>query len=220
MRSSGVTTLVLLAVLGAAVRAQKQNQAPARDWQRFHVGAAVGESSWNPDLSEFGLSARLWAEPLESGTARKVFAGFRPVRAVGVEIQYVDFGEADTRLWGGRRSGSDVLGERQAASADAWVLAALLYIPEPSPSIDVYGKVGVADLNESFTGVAYEASCQPICSYSNFETTLTKVTPRLTSASARFKAGRAVGVRLEYEAIDRADGDDMAIFSVGLAFER
>jgi len=48
------------------------------------------------------------------------------------------------------------------ADANAWVLSALLFIPESSPTFDVYGKVGVAELDESFSAYAYTLDCAPV----------------------------------------------------------
>ena len=87
---------------------------------------------------------------MESSKGGKVVAGFRPVRVVGAEISM------STSV---RRRRETLFSERYypaltvysfKGKANATVLTALLFIPDPSPSFDVYGKVGVAKLEESF----------------------------------------------------------------------
>src|SRR5687767_4267753 len=94
MRSLAVKTLVVLAGFApaAVVRAQDQQQAPDR--QRFHVGIAFGETKFGQTLAEVSEDmAQFWGDrPIPDDTGWKVVAGIRPIRVVGAEVQYVDFG--------------------------------------------------------------------------------------------------------------------------------
>jgi hypothetical protein len=201
------------------------------DWQRFHLGVALGESHLNRSLSEASETlAQIWGDmSIDDDTrAWKAAAGLRPLRVVGAEIQYVDFGEGkrsrDRR--GGGRSPPDRAVDMHA-TATAWVVSAVLYIPERASKVDVYGKVGVAELDESleahhvsYLRCAYPPTTPPC------EPPEVKSDVRHSSwnpycgIGARFKVARAVGVRVEYEAMDRDDGDDTTMVSVGVAWER
>jgi opacity protein-like surface antigen len=166
---------------------------------------------------------------MEPERARKVVAGFRPVRIVGVEIQYIDFddtglGARGTLLRGGSRQGGPAVYDQASfmkAGAEAWLLSALLFIPEQLPLVDVYGKVGVADLAESFTAIATTVECVPLSQCTNriySDVHESNVGPYI-GIGARFELAPAVAVRAEYEAIDRDVGDPAAMLSLGFAWE-
>ena len=107
------------------------------------------------------------------------------------------------------------------ASAEAKVLSALLFIPEQLPLINVYGKIGVADLDESIIANATEYVCTPLLNCRNdfrSEVRQSDVGPYV-GFGARIKVGAATGVRVEFEAVDRDDGDPMTFLSVGIAWE-
>jgi hypothetical protein len=166
-----------------------------------------------------------WTEP-EPG--KKLLAGFRPVRIVGVEVQYVDFGEATREVAGGWRLGGGQVGPfyEQTNSTkvrpNAWVLSALLFIPEQFPSFDVYGKVGVAALKHSFSTNTTRYECVPIIpclSTVNSDVHESDARPYL-GLGARLKVARAVAVRFEYESIDRDAGHSTTMLSLGFAWER
>jgi hypothetical protein len=211
------------------VRAQDQQQDP--EWPRFHVGIAVGASQLGPTLSEAGVPEAIWAGqgPEASGTAWKVVAGFRPLRVVGLEYEHVDFGEEDAEAHAGRQlGGGQVTAWEQESymntSAEANVLAALLFIPEASPSIDVYGKVGVAELDESLHASAVDrrvaSGClppQPQCFFTSDSAQSDSVA--YVGFGARIKPFRAAGIRVEYEAFERDGGDPTTMLSLGFAVE-
>jgi len=228
MRSS-IHLLVVIAVFGTAGVARAQDEAQVQDWPRFHIGGAVSESNllvW--DWADSGLPERFWGnDSVESGTAWKIAASFRPVRIVGVEFQFIDFGEGTERATSGwSLGGGQVPTNRERssslnASAEARVLSALLFVPEQLPLIDVYGKIGIADLDESIIANATEYVCTPlsICR-SDFSSELRQsdVGPYV-GFGARIKVGAAAGVRAELEAVDRDGGDPMTFLSVGIAWE-
>jgi hypothetical protein len=166
-----------------------------------------------------------WAEP-EPG--KKLVAGFRPVRVVGVEVQYVDFGEATREVAGGWTLGGGQVGPfyEQTNSTkirpEAWVLSALLFIPESLPAFDVYGKVGVAALKHAFSTNTTRHECVPIfrcLSTVDSDVHQSDARPFL-GLGARLKVARAVAVRFEYELIDRDAGDNTSMLSLGFAWER
>jgi len=66
---------------------------------------------------------------VEPDTGGKLVVGFRPLRVVGAEFQYVDFGEGNREK---RGSGGQVPFQIVSleSSTDATVLTALLFVPE------------------------------------------------------------------------------------------
>jgi len=229
--------LIALAAFGASCGAAAQDQ--QRDWPRFHLGIAVGPSLLGHDMAEAGVPEQPWGNrSVDSDTGLKLVAGFRPVRVVGLEIQFIDFGEGAVEAHAGPLLGGGQVtyweqSSSMTSSADGKVLAALLFIPEASPRIDIYAKVGVAHLDESLTAAAtsyHPPECSPIIS---------TVPPRVSYPSscsfrsdvdksgsepylgfgARFKVASAAGVRVEYEAVIRNGGDPTQLLSVGIAHE-
>ena len=220
--------LVVVAAFVTAGVVRAQDEAQVREWPRFHLGVAFGETDLEWDWSQSELPERFWSEEtMDPDRVSKVVAGFRPARIVGVEIQFIDFDEADMETRGRALFGGGQVTvfydyrSYMRADADAWVLSTLLFIPEPSPLFDVYGKVGVADLDESFTARGYTLDCAPVSQCLRpFNNDVHQSNAGLyVGIGARFKIAPAVAVRVEYEAIDR-DGDPAAMLSVGLAWER
>jgi hypothetical protein len=228
--------LIVTVALGMGATARAQDQDPAQqDWARFHIGFAVGESHWSRSLSEASETlAQFWGDKsVGDSTGRKLVAGFRPVRVVGAEIQYIDFGEAeisDREFQGGGQVTFTRAGLQARASASAWVVSAVLFIPERAPAIDVYGKVGIAELDESLEAHHFNynlgtplGGCVP---FSSCPLTVEDSEARQSDSrpyfgiGALFKVARSLGIRVEYEAIDRETGDDTTMFSIGVAFER
>jgi hypothetical protein len=222
----------LVQLLGVIVAVSTVAAVRAQEWQRLHVGVAVGNPSWSVDFSEAGVPL---PEPIvgpkgpaEPGTGRKFVAGFRPVGVVGVEIQYIDFDEGETGAAGGWTVGGGQVGpfyERTShmkVSVDATVLSAILFVPEASSAFDVYGKVGVADFNESLATSTTTIECIPIVpcmSTVNSDVDRSESAPYV-GIGARIRLARAVAVRVEYEAIDRDVGDPTTMLSLGIAWER
>jgi hypothetical protein len=220
-----ITSLAAIAAFGSdAAIAQDQ------EWPRFHVGVAVGESRLDRTLSEASEAlAEIWGDKsIDDVTGWKVAAGFRPSRIVGAEIQYVEFGEDEVSDVDGY--GAQVFtitaGLDMKASTTAWVASALVFIPERSPTVDVYGKVGIAALDESLEAHHFNyvlGPCIPIsaCPLNVQDSAVHESDSRpYLGIGARFKVARALGVRVEYEAIDRDTGDDITMLSIGVAFER
>ena len=101
---SSIQLLVIIAALGTSAVVRAQDDAQAQEWPRFHFGVAVGSpDDWSVDISEAGvpfpdpiLEGNRLAEP---DTGWKLVAGF-PLRVVGVELQFIDFGEGDAGVNG------------------------------------------------------------------------------------------------------------------------
>jgi hypothetical protein len=205
----------------------------AQEWPRFHVGGAVGMARWSVDMAEGQAPPPpapvvVWKNPAEPGTGWKLVAGFRPARVVGMEIEYVDFDDGDATVHGGRTFGGGQVATQYeqtnhlSAGFEASVLSALLFVPEHNPSLDVYGKLGAAKLDESLVTSVITIPCTPI---SQCRTTVTydvgqsDVRPYV-GIGARMTTWRALAVRVEYESIDRDTGDNLQMLSLGVTWER
>jgi hypothetical protein len=144
-----------------------------------------------------------------------------------VELQHIDFGEGDLSAHAGERIGSGQTSSWQqttnmTASAEGTVLSALIFIPDESPSRDLYGKVGAALLDESFSVIASDQltpGCElPTgCTFRNHHDQIDSAP--YVGFGARFKIAPAAGVRIEYEAVMRDGGDPTQLLSVGIAAE-
>ena len=223
------TALAVLTAIAAfattvELRAQDEDQRQDRNWRRFHVGAAVGQSHLGPDLASTGAPPEILdrfgnRSPPDNPTGWKLVAGFRPARLVGVEVQYVEYGTAEIPPPSGNgifRTHVDM-----ESTADATVLTALLFVPMPSPAFDIYGKVGVAKLDETVRAHALlvGAPCFPLaCNFSGDKDQ--SGSHPYFAIGFRHEIGRMLAFRAEYEVVDRDSGDDTTMLSVGVAWER
>jgi opacity protein-like surface antigen len=208
-----------------AAQAQDEAQGAERSWPRFYVGGAIGRSHGHAgSLSSLGAPPEILdyfgdTAPDGSGDAWKFAVGFRPLRAVGVELQYLDLGDAEIPSPTGNaivRTHVDM-----ESSVHATVLAALLFIPLRSQAFDVYGKVGVANVGESLRAHALRtgAPCVPLACNFSADRHETESQPYV-GMGVRLDISRSVAFRLEYEAIDRDAGDDGTLVSAGVVWQR
>jgi len=192
------------------------------------MGVAVGinETKFSPNLSEAGeIPARILGDralTLDAGHPWKLAVGFRPVRVVGAEIQYLHLGEGDTYV----RRGSQVPSQYAAirASSEATVMSALLFIPERIPETDFYAKVGIAELDESLKASGYDSlgpggqPAIPNCAFDSSVENSDTMVPYV-GFGARIRVGRAAAVRVEFEAMDGDLMDNTTMISLGIAWE-
>ena len=146
---------------------------------------------------------------------------------VGAEIEYIALGDAKAED-GYSPNASISLGDyRLKTKASATVLTAVLFIPDPSPSFDVYGKVGVAEYKESFD--VHVSNWTPMCRLLPFgqapECLFDNQGHQADSQpyvgiGAQFKIASNLAARIEYEAIDDDIGDNTTMFSLNIAWER
>lgn len=127
----------------------------------FYLGAGAGESHLragteviDPGPPEPYIGPAYTFDAHHS--AWKVTTGIRPLSALGVELQYMDFGKASTGVvpTGG--------GTLLSAEAEAVTMFGLGYLPLPLPFLDVYGKLGVARLRTSLKEIGPIAIICPI----------------------------------------------------------
>jgi len=194
------TAFLVLAGIGAATVAAA---GPLDNPAGFYVGAGVGAS--NVGSNGYGYDGYYAYNHDE--TAWKVIAGVRPIGPLGAEIEYIDFGRADDYPSYGY-DGYEFNG--QSTASKATVVFAVGYLPLPIPFLDIYGKAGVARLQQDST--TYYDACQPptLC-----------VAPsayRSDDWSTNFAYGAGVqtkwlglAVRAEYERISTSGRDPDAL---------
>jgi opacity protein-like surface antigen len=175
----------------------------------IYVGAGVGESDVRTDNDASGSEFRFDGHH----SAWKAIVGVRPISPLGVEGEYIDFGNPSTS-----RSNAFVDGF-MAADAKATAVFGLGYLPLPVPFLDFYGKAGVARLHST----SEEAGPAPFCPAS-FVGPCLPGTLKQSAWSTNFAYGAgaqgevgALAVRAEYERIN-ASGGNPDIFSVSVTW--
>jgi opacity protein-like surface antigen len=158
----------------------------------FYVGAGVGESTVQSNAAPF-IPTSVEQHP----TGWKAFAGWRPIDMFSAEVEYADFGS---------KSGSSGT-TSQHASGDAVAAFAVGYLPVPLPILDIYGKVGLANVHRSLDNTP--SGFLPV-SLSNSSTVFAY------GAGVQLKFG-APAVRLEYEGFTTSGGDQ-SLFSLDFAW--
>jgi hypothetical protein len=161
-----------------------------------YLGAAVGQAQVAADGSAVGASTFR-----ENHAAYQVMFGVRPVSTLGLEIDYMDFGDPSTST----TNISDVRMRGAAAFG-------LFYLP--IPAVDVYAKVGVARLQSTVTG-HYPSICTVVCTSVPFHVDSTN-TALAGGVGAQLKLGGAT-LRAEYERFDAA-GANPGLLSVGVTW--
>jgi opacity protein-like surface antigen len=177
------------------------NAAGAADLLGLYAGGAVGQAdvnsqqSFNSMLLDFDVHHNAW----------KVMLGVRPVSLVGAEIEYVDFGQPH------RANAIGITSVNDKAAA----LYGLLYLPLPVPYFDVFGKVGLARLENDVTA-HLPLACPvgfPSCGLFQLNRTNTQLA---YGGGAQIKI-KSLSVRVEYERIQASDGNP-ELFSIGLTW--
>jgi Outer membrane protein beta-barrel domain len=118
-----------VAALGALSLAAIAPQAAAAD-NGFYIGAGVTTTDFKMSIDDIG------SETLDD-SGFKIIAGFRPLNWLGLELNYMDLGEAEFE------DGSDVSIESTAITASA------LFIKEWQV-IDIYARLGMANWSSDF----------------------------------------------------------------------
>ena len=188
----------------------------------FYVGASLGDASVyegserTPLGNSFTFSDR-------QRLGWKVLMGIRPIFWLGGELEYLDLGSAHigpSELVPGSSSAGEFLGASSAARAGAGF--AVGYLPLPVPSVDVFGKLGVARLQMPYS---YAVQLPSSCSSSTagcapFAQLFFPNHPVDTGVA--YGAGAQVhinqfAVRAEYERINTGIGDPH-LFSLGFTW--
>jgi len=186
--------IILLLALGC-------NAAGAADLLGLYVGGAVGEAdvnsqqSFNSALYDFDVHHSAW----------KVMLGVRPIPLVGAELDYLDFGQPH------EGNGSGITSVQDKAAA----LYGLLYVPLPVPYFDVFGKLGLARLENDVTAHLPIACPVGFITCGLFQ--LSRADTQLAYGAGAQIRIKSLSVRVEYERIQASDGTP-ELFSLGLTW--
>lgn len=163
----------------------------AADDAGFYVGAGIGDGSVTVDIDE--------ASDFDgSDTAFKVFGGYKFMKYVGVELEYVDGGDAEDQ-W--RESFEGVTEELKVTIGFSGFNASAVGFLPIGEKFSVFGKVGFmmwdADLRArySFDG------------FSDSESDSESGTDFSWGVGAGFDFTDNLGVRVEYQAFEIEDAD-------------
>lgn len=163
----------------------------AADDAGFYVGAGIGDGSVTVDIDE--------ASDFDgSDTAFKVFGGYKFMKYVGVELEYVDGGDAEDQ-W--RESFEGVTEELKVTIGFSGFNASAVGFLPIGEKFSVFGKLGFmmwdADLRArySFDG------------FSDSESDSESGTDFSWGVGAGFDFTDNLGVRVEYQAFEIEDAD-------------
>ena len=180
----------LLVALAAALPAAA---ARADDALGLYVGGAVGQSQVDVDSLDFSSHDFGW----------KAVAGVRPFDWFAAEVEYADLGQPHSVIGIGSVS-------TKATGPAAFALG---FLPLPVPMLDVYGKAGFANIQQSATITlgSGAVACAPGVTCDGFSRTESEFA---WGVGAQVKTG-ALAVRAEFEQF-RASGGNLSFASVGL----
>jgi hypothetical protein len=141
MQRAGVWVAVAsLAVSCASVALADEDSAG------LYAGASLGvadvRSNGYANVDYYGFD--------KTHAAWKVFAGIRPLAPLGLEAEFIDFGNPST--------GAAYSYSHATSDAKAGAVFAVGYLPMPLPLLDVFAKVGVARLDQNTT-IDYPTAC-------------------------------------------------------------
>ena len=182
-----------------------------------YVGAAIGESHVRAAKEIIGDADYDYQFDARH-SAWAVTAGIRPISPLGVELDYIDFGDPSSGTIAG-------LGGLSQADAKAVTLFGLGYLPLPVPFLDIYGKLGIARSHLTTTEVSPIPFCPagapcPVCSGGPCHRTTFDISTWSTNfaygAGVQGKMG-SLAIRAEYERISIAGGNP-DILSLGVTW--
>jgi OOP family OmpA-OmpF porin len=192
MKSSRVIAAVVLVLSGLFAASQASAQG-------FYVGGSVGKS----DIDDEVASGLITAGSVDgSDTGLKIFGGYQFNQNFGLEVAYVDLGEAS---YSGTFSGLPVTGGKVEISG--LNVSAVGTFPV-SPSFAVFGKVGLfawdAEASDVTGGVPFSASDDG--------------TDISYGIGVSYNFTKNLSARAEWEAF-KTDPADASLLSIGLAFK-
>jgi hypothetical protein len=195
--SKTLAALTAIAACGTSVAAWADNPVG------FYIGAGAGESEIRSDDARYGYPGYFD----DTQTAWQGFVGIRPIKLIGVEATYIDFGQPYRHhTFDYNVSGSD-------SHPTAAALFAVGYLPIPIPFVDVFAKAGAARLSTNLTDFVQQP-CSGSSPCPNFVPS-----SRHQVIDTRFAYGAGVQSRLpfgltirgEYERVSSPFGDPDAL---------
>lgn len=170
----------------------------ADDLLGLYVGGSIGRS----DIHTWAVTPTGTNEVVVRPTGWTASVGVRPLRYLGAELQYLDFGNA-------RRDSTTV-------HTNAEALAAVLYAPISVPFLDVYAKLGPAHWQSTVSTELFGLQCPYFISPCGQFSEKLGGTDLVYGAGLQFKLGSGA-VRVEYERIE-AYPEYPYMYQVGLTW--
>jgi opacity protein-like surface antigen len=187
LRRARFLLIGLAAVLAPLIAAHAENELSA------YVGAGIGRSQMDIDSQNASLH----------GTGWKAVVGVRALDFLGAEAEYVDLGRARVNTQyaqlDSRASGPAVFG--------------LAYLPIPIPYLDVFGKAGIANIQQRATlqSNGGGSACLPGVGCDGFNRSESEFA---WGGGVQVKVAK-IAVRAEFEQY-RASGGSLNLGSVGV----
>jgi hypothetical protein len=147
---AGIAAIVGFSVCGAAAAGPADNPWGLYNPLGFYIGAGGGWSY----LGSNGYGYDNYYNYSDNATAWKGMIGIRPIPPVGLELDYIDFGNPNSN---GNYYYGNYLYNGNNVDASATSLFAVGYLPLPFPIIDVFAKAGVSRLQQ--TESEYYVTC-------------------------------------------------------------
>lgn len=210
MRPITAATLVGLAAFAGMPDAGAANSSTG-----VYVGAGVGSATANTTVHTPGWQAQVD----NTTTGWNVFAGMRPGKILGVELNYIDFG--NSRVNNVQDGSGNVI--YQASAKNTAVTGYFVgYVPSLPTGWDIFGKVGIAlldtktDSNGNYPNIAIcNATSCPIVGMASTSTSH-RTNDFAYGIGAQYRFG-SVGVRAEYQKITASEAKPDLI-SVGVTW--
>jgi opacity protein-like surface antigen len=180
--------LILLGVLPLAAPAARAENG------FFYLGTGV-TSGYLSDTAGPDLKNNSW----------KAFAGVRPLRWLGAELEYIDLGSGTSMPF------YNTLSVTEHADGSAWTAYAVGFLPVPLPVVEFYGKAGIARarLNTTTTTTFIGAT--------DTSTTSSSSTGTDFAWGIGMQAHiNIAGLRLEYESFNMPDSSTARVTSLSV----
>jgi len=156
----------------------------ADDLLGLYVGGSIGRS----DIHDaWAVTPRGTEDVVVRPTGWTASVGIRPLRYLGAEFQYLDFGNAQR--------------DSTTVHTNAEALSAVLYAPISVPFLDVYAKLGPAHWHSTVNGEIFALQCPDILPHCGQIAVKQEGTDLVYGAGLQFKFGPGA-VRMEYERIE------------------
>jgi opacity protein-like surface antigen len=196
--SKTLAALAAIAACGTSVEALADNPAG------FYIGAGAGESQIRSDDSRYGYPGYFD----DTQTAWQAFLGIRPIKLLGLEATYIDFGQPYRHrgTYDFNVSGSD-------SHPTAPALFAVGYLPIPIPFVDVFAKAGAARLSTNLTDFVQQpcSGSSPCPNFVPNSRHQVKDTRFAYGAGVQSRLPFGLTIRGEYERISSPFGDPDAL---------
>jgi opacity protein-like surface antigen len=181
----------------------------------IYVGAEVGSAT-----ATTWVQTPIWRYDIaDSTTGWAVFAGIRPAKYIGAEINYIDFG---TVAMHNQDDGTGNITYKASAKNDAFGVHFVGYLPLPH-GWDLFGKVGYASLNtKTDSNCNYPNSC-------NFNGTSCVPVGMASLSESHHSSDFAYGfgaqyqinsmsLRAEFQKINGGSSSSADMYSIGVAW--